>query len=226
MYFIEKNLNRLEHNQSTFFLDPKELMEIKGKLKKGEYQIYAPYRDSEKVIVYKKEVPEVLLYEIKTKIPVRHQDILGTLYSLNIAPELFGDIVLVENHFYLYILPLVRNYFESNFLMVKNSSVEIENIPLEVLEEYERSYEEIELLVSSNRMDTVISTLIHTKRSLIDHMIQKREILLNYDYLKDSSYKLKEKDVFSIKRIGKFRYEGVIKNTKSDHFIIKLFKYI
>ena len=62
MYFIEKNLNRLEHNQSTFFLDPKELMEIKGKLKKGEYQVYAPYRDSEKVIVYKKEVPEILLY--------------------------------------------------------------------------------------------------------------------------------------------------------------------
>ena len=226
MYFIEKNLNRLEHNQSTFFLDPKQLMELKGKLKKGEYQIYAPYKDSEKVIVYKKEVPEVLLYEVKTSIPVRHQDVLGTMYSLNIAPELFGDIVLIDQHVYLYILPIVRNYFESNFLMVRNSSVEIENLPLEVLENYERSYEEIELLVSSNRMDTVISTLIHTKRSMIDHMIQKREILLNYDYLKDPSYKLKEKDTFSVKRVGKFRYEGIVKTTKSDHLIIQLLKYL
>ena len=225
MYSIEKNLNRLSHHQSSFFLDPKQFMEIKGKLKKGEYSVYYPYHDSEKVIVYQKETPEVLLYEIKSKIEIRHQDILGTMYSLSIAPELFGDILLINGHYYIYILPIVQNYFESNFLMVRNSTVELEEIPLSTLEDYERSYEEIELLVSSNRMDTVISTICHCKRSEIDGKIQKREILLNYDYLKDSSYKLKENDTFSIKRIGKFKYIGVVKTTKSDHLIINLLQY-
>ncbi len=121
MYFIEKNLTRLSHHQSTFFLDPKQFMDLKGKLKKNEYSVYYPYKDSAKVIVYNKEVPEVLLYEIKIKTEVRHQDILGAMYSLNIAPELFGDILLIDGHYYIYILPLVRNYFESNFLMVKNA---------------------------------------------------------------------------------------------------------
>ena len=76
MYNIQKNLNKLLRGQPTYFLDPKEQAELKGKLHKDEYQIYSPYPDSEKVIFYKKELPEVLLYEIKTTTPLRHQDII------------------------------------------------------------------------------------------------------------------------------------------------------
>lgn len=48
MYYIEKNLTRLRNGQFTFFLDPKELNEVKSKLKKDEYSIFYPYKDSEK----------------------------------------------------------------------------------------------------------------------------------------------------------------------------------
>jgi RNA-binding protein YlmH len=50
--------------------------------------------------------------------------------------------------------------------------------------------------------------------------------MLNYDYLKDPSYKLKEDDTFSIKKIGKFKYMGIINKTKSNHLVIKIYKYI
>ena len=43
MYFIQKNLTRLNNNQSTFFLDPNELNQVKGKLKGINYSIYYPY---------------------------------------------------------------------------------------------------------------------------------------------------------------------------------------
>ncbi len=226
MYFIQKNLTRLNNNQSTFFLDPRELRDVKGKLKKSEYKIYYPYKDSEKNIIYKKNTPEVLLYEIKVKVLVRHQDILGSIYSLNISHELFGDILIIENRYFIYILPIVRNYFESNFLMVRNSSVELELLDIDYLKDYERSYEELELIVSSNRIDTVISSICRCGRNNIGEMIKKKEIMLNYDFLKDSSYKLRDNDIFSIKRIGKFKYIGVLKNTKSNHLIIKVLKYL
>ena len=181
MYFIQKNLTRLNNNQSTFFLDPRELRDVKGKLKKSEYKIYYPYKDSEKNIIYKKNTPEVLLYEIKVKVLVRHQDILGSIYSLNISHELFGDILIIENRYFIYILPIVRNYFESNFLMVRNSSVELELLDIDYLKDYERSYEELELIVSSNRIDTVISSICRCGRNNIGEMIKKKEIMLNYD---------------------------------------------
>ena len=50
--------------------------------------------------------------------------------------------------------------------------------------------------------------------------------MLNYDYLKNTSYKLKNDDIFSIKKIGKFKYNGIIKNTKSNNLIIEILKYI
>ena len=53
MYQIEKSLNKLNHNQATFFLDPREQQELMQKLKKGTFQIYKPYQDSEKNIFYK-----------------------------------------------------------------------------------------------------------------------------------------------------------------------------
>ena len=141
MYLVQKNLTKLNNGQHTGFLDPKELDEVKRKLEKNSYSIYYPYKDSEKNIIYNKKEPNVLLYEIKSKVELRHQDILGTMYSLNISPELFGDILLIEGRYYIYILDAVRNYFESNFLMVKNSYIELEQIDLEYLVQYERNYE-------------------------------------------------------------------------------------
>lgn len=226
MYKIQKNITKLNNSSSTYFLDPKELSLIKSKLKKDEYKIYYPYKDSEKVILYSREIPEVYLYEIKSKRELRHQDILGTMYSLNIDTSLFGDILLIDNRYFIYILPIVENYFITNFLMVRNASVELERLNIDYLKDYERSYERLELMVSSNRIDTVISIICHVARNNINNMIKKKEVLLNYDYLKDASYKLKDDDIFSIKRIGKFKYNGVLRNTRKNHLVIEILKYL
>ncbi len=225
MYFVQKNLTRLNNLGYTYFLDPKEMLEVMSKLKKNGYSIYYPYKDSEKVIIYKNSIPDVLLYEVHSKVSLRHQDILGTLYSLNISSDLFGDVLIIDGHYYIYILPILRNYFETNFINIRNSYVELECIDLDTLINYEREYEKIELIVSSNRIDTVISSILHTSRGNIDDYIKKKEIMLNYDYLKNESYKLKDGDTFSIKRIGKFKYNGIIKYTKSNHLIVEILKY-
>ena len=226
MYYVEKNLTRLRHGQHTFFLDPKELNEVIYKLKKNEYSIYYPYKDSEKNIIYNRNVPKVILYEIVCNVELRHQDILGSIYALNISGELFGDVLIIDGHYYVYILDIVRNYFETNFLMVKNSRIELREISIDTFKDYERSYKEEIHIVSSNRIDTVISSIIHTGRNNINDKIKKKEIILNYDFLKSVSYKLRDGDTFSIKKIGKFKYNGIIKNTKSNNLIVSIYKYL
>ena len=226
MYTIQKNLNRLNNYEPTFFLDPKEQLELKSKLKKNNYKVFSPYKDAEKVIFYNEQLPEVILYEIKSKQEIRHQDILGTMYSLNISSEMFGDIILYNNRYFIYVLKLFQNYFEMNFTKVRNSSIELVQLDLDYLVDYKRSYEEIELIVSSERIDTVISSIIHTNRNVIKDKIKDKEILLNHDLLKNNSYILKPGDIFSIRRFGKYKYIGIIKNTKKDNYIIKCLKYL
>lgn len=226
MYVIQKNLNKLKNGNHTFFLDPNEQNELCNKLKKNEYKVFFPYKDSEKNIFYVHEKPDVILYEIKSKISLRHQDILGSIYSLNISGELFGDILIIDNHYYVFILSILRNYFESNFFMIKNSYIELVEIDNNFLKDYERKYEEEEIIVSSERIDTVIAAIIHTGRNVIKDKIKNKEIMLNYDYLKNPSYVLKEGDIFSIRKYGKYKYSGIIKKTKKDNYILRYFKYL
>ena len=226
MYYIEKNITRLYNNGYTFFLDSKELKEVSYRLKKNEYKIYYPYKDSERNILYVNEEPNVLLYEIEIKIPVRYQDILGSLYSLNIDINFFGDILIIDNHYYIYVLDMIKPYFEANFTKVKNIHIKLKELDINFLKDYERRYEPLEIIVSSTRIDTVISTISHTNRKSIENMVKKKEIILNYDLLKNASYKLKDNDTFSIKRIGKFKFDKIIKETKSKHYIIEILKYL
>ena len=89
MFTIEKNIDRLERGLSTFFLDAKEQNILKRKLKKNTYKVYFPYKDSEKNIFYASKEPDIILYEIVSKTPLRHQAILGSIFALNISKEMF-----------------------------------------------------------------------------------------------------------------------------------------
>ena len=225
MYLVEKNINKLNNFGSTFFLDPKELKEVTDHLKKNTYEIFKPYIDSERNILYKKDIPEVLLYEIISKKELRHQDILGSIYSLNLDISLFGDIIIIDDRYFIYVLSHIRNTFETDFKKIGNTNIELKEIDLDYLKNYTHEYVELEVIVTSLRIDTVIARIIHTNRDSIKDLIKDKKIIYNYELLKDNSKTIKENDTFSIRKIGKFKYVGIIKNTKSDNYIIKVLKY-
>ena len=226
MYEIQKNVTRLDNGQPTYFLDLSEALEVKKKMGKVKLNIFRPFPDSEKIIYYLDKEPEVILYEIKSSNTLRHQDILGTMYSLNISKEMYGDIILDEGRYYIYVIKLFQNYFEMNFNKVRNSKIEVIELDIDYLSNYERKYEKLELIVSSERIDTIISHLANTSRALVKDKVKDKEILLNNQILKNLSYTLKENDTFSIRKIGKFKYIGVIKTTKSNNYIVEVLKYI
>jgi RNA-binding protein YlmH len=225
MYLVEKNINRLEKLGSTLFLDPSEARQVKSKLKKDMYKEYKPYVDSEKVILYR-EIPNILLYEIKCKNRLKHQDIMGSLLNLNLDKSLFGDILIIDDKYYFYVFEYVYKEIENNFNKISRYNITIERCDLKLLENYTRNYEEIEVIVSSLRIDTVISRLLNINRNKIKDLIKDKSIMLNYELLKNNSYVVKEDDICSIRRYGKFKYINIIKNTKSNHYIIKVLKYI
>lgn len=119
----------------------------------------------------------------------------------------------------------VEIYFISNFTKVKNSNVKLNKLDLELLKNYERKYEVLEFIVSSKRLDTIISHIIRTNRKEVTDKIKNKEILVNYDYPK-TSYILKENDIFSVRKYGKYKFIGIINNTKKDNLVVKILKYI
>jgi len=226
MYNTEKNIDKIKRGSHTFFLDPKETNLVKSRLKKNEYQIYFPYPDSNKVILYQNQLPKIVLYEVKSKISLKHQDILGSLFSLNITKEMFGDIVIDNGKYYIFVLELISNYIKTNLLFIKNSPIELEEKNLDTLKDYQQKYEEYITISSSLRIDTIISRITNLNRSIVTDKIKNKEILLNYEILNKNSYLLKENDIFSIKKFGKYKFIGIEKKTKKDNYIIKYLKYV
>lgn len=225
-YKINNSIEKVMHGKNTLFLDGKELNLIKGKLKKKEYQIYSPYTDADKVIVYKNDIPKIKLFKIVCSEKIRHQDILGAVLSLGIDSSYIGDIVLYQEYFYMYVLKEVSEFLKNNFTSISKYTVKLMEEDMQLLKNYKREYEELEINVSSLRIDNILSSLCSLSRKQIDDKIKNKEVLLNYDIVTKNSCFLKENDIFSIRKYGKYKFVGISKQTKKQKLIIKILKYI
>ena len=226
MYNIKKNIDRLKRGEPTFFLEPNEVKEVKKYFKKDEFNIFKPFEEAEKIILYKETIPKVVLFKIVTKEAFRHQDILGSIFSLNIEKELFGDIIIDDNNYYFYLLEFMKDYFLTNFNKIKNTYIELEEIDINILKDYKRKFKELELIVKSERIDTIVSNITNTSRSKVKDKFKNKEVILNYKILTNPAYLLKEEDIFSIRKYGKFKYIGKVKQTKKNNYIVKIHKYL
>lgn len=226
VYKINNAVEKIKTGKNTQFLDGRELKIVTGKLKKNEYNVYYPYKDSEKVMLYTGKVPKVKLFKIYTVENIRHQDILGSLFALNIDSSYFGDIVLYNDYYYVFVSEDLALYIKDNLKMIGNKKVSLEEVDLSVLDNYERNYEEKEIIVSSLRIDNIISGIINTSRKVALDKIKNKEVVVNYDVINKNSYILKENDIFSIRRYGKYKFVGIVKSTKKNNFIVRYLKYI
>ena len=225
-YIIEKNISKLYHNEPTNFLDQTTYKNIINKIKNIKYNTSYPYKVSEKVIIYTNSIPNIKVLEFISYDKLSHREILGSLYGLNIDTSLFGDIIITNNHYYIMVIESIYNLITNNLSTIGNHHIKLKEVSLDILNDYERQYEEITLIVSSLRIDNIISNLIGTSRESIKKKFLNDEIILNYIPCHKLNYILKEKDIFSIKRNGKYIFNGIINKTKKDNYLIKLQKYI
>ena len=79
--------------------------------------------------------------------------------------------------------------------------------------------------VMSERLDAVIAKIIGTSRNIVLEKIKNKEVILNYEIANKSNYILKEGDIFSIRKYGKYKYIGTLSKTKKDKLIIEYQKY-
>lgn len=225
IYTVEKIVEKVLYSNSTNFVEIKYLNRVKKELKNVKYNIYEPFIGATKIILYNK-MPNIKIYEIISNNDLRHQDILGTLYSLNISDEMFGDVVIWNNRYFIIILSSIDNYIKSNLTSIKNSKVDLIEKDPYYLKDYKQEYEECIIIVPSIRVDVIVSKIINSSRSNALEKIKNGDIYLNYELLTKPTYMLKENDIFSIRKYGKYKFLGEINKTKKGSLVIKYLKYV
>ena len=225
IYTVEKIVEKVLYSNSTNFVEIKYLNRVKKELKNVKYNIYEPFSGATKIILYNK-MPNIKIYEIISNNDLRHQDILGTLYSLNISDEMFGDVVIWNNRYFIIILSSIDNYIKSNLTSIKNSKVDLIEKDPYYLKDYKQEYEECIIIVPSIRVDAIVSKIINSSRSNALEKIKNGDIYLNYELLTKPTYMLKENDIFSIRKYGKYKFLGEINRTKKGSLVVKYLKYV
>ena len=225
IYTVEKIVEKVLYSNSTNFVEIKYLNRVKKELKNVKYNIYEPFIGATKVILYNK-MPNIKIYEIVSSNDLRHQDILGTLYSLNISDEMFGDVVIWNNRYFIIILSSIDNYIKSNLISIRNSKVDLIEKDPYYLKDYKQEYEEFNIIVPSIRVDVIVSKIINSSRSNALEKIKNGDIYLNYELLTKPIYMLKENDIFSIRKYGKYKFNGIINETKKGNIIVNISKYV
>lgn len=225
IYTVEKIVEKVLYSNSTNFVEIKYLNRVKKELKNVKYNMYEPFIGATKVILYNK-MPNIKIYEIISSNDLRHQDILGTLYSLNISDEMFGDVVIWNNRYFIIILSSIDNYIKSNLTSIKNSKVDLIEKDPYYLKDYKQEYEEFNIIVPSIRVDVIVSKIINSSRSNALEKIKNGDIYLNYELLTKPTYMLKENDIFSIRKYGKYKFNGIINETKKGNIIVNISKYV
>lgn len=223
--FIKNNIEKVIRGEYTDFLDPIERKTIIGLLNKKHisYQEFIPYKDATKTIICQ-SYPKVSLLKINSKIPLKHNEILGALFSHNIVPNKYGDIIIDDNQ-YIIILDSIKKYLLLNFKEIGNNHISLEEINLNEISNYEVKYEEKELVVSSLRLDNLVSHLTNKSRNGVDEMFKSKYILVNYLITNKKTYIVKDNDIISIRHYGKYLFKEIIKKTAKGHYIIKICKY-
>lgn len=225
-YQIQKWLGDLTKQGFTGFLDQHDqniLIPVLNQ-KHLNYQIYKPYKDADQILIYLNDPPPIDTIQIISNKPLKHNEILGSLYSLNIQKQFFGDILISKEDIILLSMPQMSEYIIQNLTHISNQFVKLQKVQKDI-SQFQKQTTTHTLIIKSLRIDNIISKIIHKSRNEIIEKINKKEIILNGEIVTSKTKELKENDTFSIRKYGKYCYQKTIGKTKKDYYIIEYIKY-
>ena len=148
-----------------------------------------------------------------------HRDFLGSLMGLGIRREVLGDIIISENCGYLFCLDTISDYIIENLTQVRHTTVKCEyseKIPENVLPQPENR----EIIVSSERLDVIVSAIYKMSRSQVLPIFRTEKVFVNGAVKISPSATVNTGDKVSVRGYGRFVYKGVLRKTKKDRLVI------
>lgn len=207
--------NSFDIDKITRFLDNKNI----------EYGVYDKYPFLEKKIIYFGEYDNyITIFKAKKSDKIKHSNILGTLFSLGLTDDVIGDIIVMDDYFYLTTLTRLSSFIKNNLTIINGERIELLESTNIVLNK--DRFLKMKLLVSSMRVDTIVSKITNTNRLKVNSMIKDNIILVNYNTVKSSSLILKNNDILSIRKYGKYIIKNIIGTTKKNNLVLEIEKYI
>lgn len=218
----------------TKFLDLADINKIKG-LEKEDLKVYffGGYSDAERVraiIQYKDyEMPsndefKISIYHAtfnKAYKDIGHRNVLGSIMSLGIERNTFGDIYIVDNNVYLFVSSEIEKYLIDNMPLINNQSLDF--IKTDKIKDGDIKEEEIKIInVASMRLDAIIARTLNVSRSVASEIIESGLVFINHVEVTSITHTCSVNERISIRKFGRIRILENIRKTKKDRLQLKI----
>ena len=146
--------------------------------------------------------------------------------KLGIKREKFGDIIITDYGADIISLSEVSKYLQEglkDLTRFRKSEIIVENI--KSLTKIKNEFEDINIIVSSIRLDNFVSELAKCSRSMAEEIINSGKVFLNSVNEFKISKKIEINDIITIRGKGKFIFNGIEKETRSGRLLLNIKKY-
>lgn len=237
---LKKRLAELSHRAfergyTTYstFLNLQEISILKSLKLDSKYNLFGGYENADRCVaafsndeIYSYPIVCIKIKPLQQKFSdkLTHRDFLGALMNLGIEREMLGDIKILNNEGYLFCLDKISQYIVDNLSSIKHTSVKckiIDDIP----ELFNQIPDEEEYIVSSLRIDTVVSAVFKMSRNSASQLINQEKIFINSKTVYKDSVQLKEGDVVSVRGYGKFIYSQKVNETRKHKMVVAIRLY-
>lgn len=239
--FIDQILNWRDFVENKYapklidFLSPREQQVLKMIIGKGEILLSfsggSTHTERKRAILYPEyfQIEEkdfnITLFEVeypKKFFNLSHPQVLGSLMSLGMKREKFGDIVMVGDRVQFFCVQEMADYVQLELKTIAKANVQLLKLPLSEGLVHEELWREQTVTVSSLRLDTVISSVFQISRQKSQALVNGGLVKVNWTLIENTSYELAEGDTISVRGYGRSKVFSIEGKTKKEKWRINV----
>jgi len=166
----------------------------------------------------------VFKIEVISGSEINHSQVLGSLMGLDIDRNLIGDIVVGKEGVYFASCSEFDVFLLESFTKVGRHDIRLERMTETI--STGQQFENIEVIVSSMRLDVVVKALVQGSRNSAEEYLNSGYVRLNHVVDKKPSRNCNVGDLLSIRKHGRFKITEIKKKTKGGKFILVIRKSV
>ncbi|MFC3419770.1 RNA-binding protein [Salinicoccus hispanicus] len=220
------------------FLDPREQMivtSLAGGYPELKVEFYGGAGDRERkramIIPEMLEVSldeyDIAVFEMKYPekfVSLTHRNILGAIMNVGVDRSLIGDIVVGGSIQFAVAAPYAA-MFRQSLDRIRNAPITLVEVPHESFIEAVDDGKAASILVSSFRVDAIISEVINEGRAKSKTRVEKGKVKVNHSIVTSPSFIMETGDTVSIRHFGRFKVTELTAETKKGKYRLEVRVY-
>lgn len=151
---------------------------------------------------------------------ISHRNVLGTIMSLGIERNTFGDIVVEDGLITIFSSKEISEYLIKNLSMISRQRMTWKIIPSFKQKGIKEETKTIN--VASMRLDAVVAKAINVGRSEAVEIINSGNVLINHKQCLNITHTVKEEDMLSIRKFGRVEILQIVGLSKKNRTIVEI----